>query len=163
MIKLNDYLYKGDTVFKILQRYTDDLKEEVKVTGTATASGTFQITTTCQSGIPQNILTANDKNAHRYLDMKAEDKKKEESTTQINLGRKTQEEKVQVKDELDQLLVDDEPQKAPVKRQEPTQIKDSFFINRNTNYGNDVKNNFFGPDTKKLTDVKAKKKAGLFM
>ncbi|MDY3829087.1 MAG: hypothetical protein SOZ71_10025 [Clostridium sp.] len=27
MIKLNDYLYSGDTVLKILQRYSDDLKE----------------------------------------------------------------------------------------------------------------------------------------
>lgn len=28
MITLNDYLYKGDTIFKILQRYTDDLEHE---------------------------------------------------------------------------------------------------------------------------------------
>lgn len=28
MITLNDYLYRGDTIFKILQRYTDDLEEE---------------------------------------------------------------------------------------------------------------------------------------
>lgn len=27
MIKLNDYLYDGDTIFKILQKYTDDLEE----------------------------------------------------------------------------------------------------------------------------------------
>lgn len=32
MIKLNDYLYSGDTVLKILQRYSDDLKESAKKT-----------------------------------------------------------------------------------------------------------------------------------
>ncbi len=32
MIKLNDYLYSGDTVFKILQRYTEDLKKSAKET-----------------------------------------------------------------------------------------------------------------------------------
>ncbi len=32
MIKLNDYLYSGDTVLKILQRYTDDLKMSAKET-----------------------------------------------------------------------------------------------------------------------------------
>lgn len=32
MITLNDYLYNGDTVLKILQRYTADLKENVKET-----------------------------------------------------------------------------------------------------------------------------------
>lgn len=30
MIKLNDYLYSGDTVLKILQRYTEDLKNSAK-------------------------------------------------------------------------------------------------------------------------------------
>ncbi len=32
MIKLNDYLYSGDTVLKILQNYTEDLKESAKTT-----------------------------------------------------------------------------------------------------------------------------------
>ena len=32
MIKLNDYLYSGDTVLKILQRYHNDLKEDAKRT-----------------------------------------------------------------------------------------------------------------------------------
>lgn len=32
MIKLNDYLYRGDTIFKILQRYTDDLEREANLT-----------------------------------------------------------------------------------------------------------------------------------
>lgn len=32
MIKLNDYLYSGDTVLKILQRYTKDLKKSAKET-----------------------------------------------------------------------------------------------------------------------------------
>lgn len=32
MIKLNDYLYSGDTVLKILQRYTKDLKQSSKET-----------------------------------------------------------------------------------------------------------------------------------
>ncbi|MDD2979752.1 MAG: guanosine polyphosphate pyrophosphohydrolase [Hespellia sp.] len=32
MIKLNDYLYNGDTVLKILQNYTQDLKASAKVT-----------------------------------------------------------------------------------------------------------------------------------
>ena len=32
MIKLNDYLYSGDTVLKILQRYTNDLKQSAKET-----------------------------------------------------------------------------------------------------------------------------------
>ncbi len=32
MIKLNDYLYSGDTVLKILQRYTEDLKQSAKKT-----------------------------------------------------------------------------------------------------------------------------------
>lgn len=30
MITLNDYLYSGDTVLKILQRYHNDLKEDAK-------------------------------------------------------------------------------------------------------------------------------------
>ena len=30
MITLNDYLYSGDTVLKILQKYTEDLRKEVK-------------------------------------------------------------------------------------------------------------------------------------
>lgn len=30
MITINDYLYRGDTVFKILQRYTDDLEKEAE-------------------------------------------------------------------------------------------------------------------------------------
>lgn len=33
MITLNDYLYSGDTVIKILHNYTRDLREEAKVTG----------------------------------------------------------------------------------------------------------------------------------
>ena len=32
MITLNDYLYSGDTVLKILQRYYVDLKEDAKHT-----------------------------------------------------------------------------------------------------------------------------------
>ena len=32
MISLNDYLYSGDTVLKILQRYYADLKEEARIT-----------------------------------------------------------------------------------------------------------------------------------
>ena len=32
MKKLNDYLYSGDTVLKILQRYSDDLKKSAKET-----------------------------------------------------------------------------------------------------------------------------------
>lgn len=32
MVKLNDYLYSGDTVLKILQRYTEDLKKSAKKT-----------------------------------------------------------------------------------------------------------------------------------
>ena len=32
MITLNDYLYSGDTVLKILQRYHNDLKEDAKKT-----------------------------------------------------------------------------------------------------------------------------------
>ncbi len=32
MIKLNDYLYSGDTVLKILQRYAEDLKQSAKET-----------------------------------------------------------------------------------------------------------------------------------
>lgn len=32
MITLNDYLYAGDTVLKILQRYTEDLRKEAKET-----------------------------------------------------------------------------------------------------------------------------------
>ena len=31
MITLNDYLYSGDTIFKILQRYSNDLKQEAKL------------------------------------------------------------------------------------------------------------------------------------
>ena len=30
MITLNDYLYSGDTVLKILQRYTEDLRKDAK-------------------------------------------------------------------------------------------------------------------------------------
>lgn len=33
MITLNDYLYSGDTVFKILQNYMGDLRQESKRTG----------------------------------------------------------------------------------------------------------------------------------
>lgn len=33
MITLNDYLYSGDTVFRILQKYSDDLRMEAKKTG----------------------------------------------------------------------------------------------------------------------------------
>lgn len=32
MITLNDYLYSGDTVLKILQRYMADLREDAKKT-----------------------------------------------------------------------------------------------------------------------------------
>ena len=32
MITLNDYLYSGDTVLKILQKYTRDLRKEAKLT-----------------------------------------------------------------------------------------------------------------------------------
>ncbi|MFT4008353.1 MAG: guanosine polyphosphate pyrophosphohydrolase, partial [Lacrimispora sp.] len=32
MKKLNDYLYSGDTVLKILQRYSEDLKQSSKET-----------------------------------------------------------------------------------------------------------------------------------
>ena len=32
MITLNDYLYSGDTVLKILQKYTRDLRKEEKLT-----------------------------------------------------------------------------------------------------------------------------------
>ena len=32
MVKLNDYLYNGDTVLKILQRYSADLKESAVAT-----------------------------------------------------------------------------------------------------------------------------------
>ena len=35
MITLNDYLYSGDTVLKILQRYYADLKEDAKCTHNA--------------------------------------------------------------------------------------------------------------------------------
>jgi len=35
MNKLNDYLYSGDTVLKILQRYTEDLKKSAKETNNA--------------------------------------------------------------------------------------------------------------------------------
>lgn len=35
MIKLNDYLYSGDTVLKILHRYAYDLKQEAEETGSA--------------------------------------------------------------------------------------------------------------------------------
>ena len=30
MVTLNDYLYSGDTVLKILQKYTEDLRREAK-------------------------------------------------------------------------------------------------------------------------------------
>ena len=30
MITLNDYLYSGDTVLKILQKYTEDLRREAR-------------------------------------------------------------------------------------------------------------------------------------
>ena len=30
MITINDYLYSGDTVLKILQRYTEDLRKDAK-------------------------------------------------------------------------------------------------------------------------------------
>ena len=30
MITLNDYLYSGDTIFRILQNYMDDLRKEAK-------------------------------------------------------------------------------------------------------------------------------------
>ena len=32
LIKLNDYLYSGDTIFKILHKYNDDLKKNAKQT-----------------------------------------------------------------------------------------------------------------------------------
>ena len=32
MISLNDYLYSGDTVLKILHRYSNDLREGAKIT-----------------------------------------------------------------------------------------------------------------------------------
>ena len=32
MVTLNDYLYSGDTVLKILQKYTEDLRREAKET-----------------------------------------------------------------------------------------------------------------------------------
>ena len=32
MITLNDYLYSGDTVLRILQKYIEDLREEAKLT-----------------------------------------------------------------------------------------------------------------------------------
>ena len=32
MIKLNDYLYSGDTVLKIIQKYSEDLKESARLT-----------------------------------------------------------------------------------------------------------------------------------
>ena len=32
MITLNDYLYSGDTVFKILHQYASDLRENAKIT-----------------------------------------------------------------------------------------------------------------------------------
>ena len=30
MITLNDYLYSGDTIFRILQQYTDALRKEAR-------------------------------------------------------------------------------------------------------------------------------------
>ena len=33
MVTLNDYLYSGDTMFKILKNYSQDLKKEAKCTG----------------------------------------------------------------------------------------------------------------------------------
>ncbi len=33
MITLNDYLYNGDTVLKIIQKYSHDLKESSVITG----------------------------------------------------------------------------------------------------------------------------------
>ena len=30
MITLNDYLYSGDTIFRILQKYTTDLRKDAK-------------------------------------------------------------------------------------------------------------------------------------
>ena len=33
MVTLNDYLYNGDTVLKIIQKYSHDLKEESVKTG----------------------------------------------------------------------------------------------------------------------------------
>lgn len=30
MITLNDYLYSGDTVFRIIQKYIEDLRKEAK-------------------------------------------------------------------------------------------------------------------------------------
>ena len=32
MVTLNDYLYSGDTMFKILKNYSQDLKKEAKCT-----------------------------------------------------------------------------------------------------------------------------------
>ena len=32
MITLNDYLYSGDTVFRIIQKYIGDLRKEAKET-----------------------------------------------------------------------------------------------------------------------------------
>ena len=34
MITLNDYLYSGDTVLKILKKYTEDLRQSAAQTGT---------------------------------------------------------------------------------------------------------------------------------
>ena len=33
MVTLNDYLYSGDTMFKILKNYSQNLKKEAKCTG----------------------------------------------------------------------------------------------------------------------------------
>ncbi len=35
MITLNDYLYSGDTIFRILRNYTNDLRADAKKTGNA--------------------------------------------------------------------------------------------------------------------------------
>lgn len=35
MIKLNDYLYSGDTIFRILDKYIADLRKEAKRTHNA--------------------------------------------------------------------------------------------------------------------------------
>ena len=35
MITLNDYLYSGDTIFRILRNYTNDLRTDAKKTGNA--------------------------------------------------------------------------------------------------------------------------------
>ena len=35
MITLNDYLYTGDTVFRIIQKYSRDLREDAKKTITS--------------------------------------------------------------------------------------------------------------------------------